>query len=427
MATTRNADFQTLLNEYLPNELLSAEMMKRDYFLSNIEMDNNATSGKVIVPWKSAGASSVKFNGLTSESDISQSAFLRGSITSLPEIWGSMVFNSADLQDHSGKIPETTFLKILPNEIEDFITYMRDVVSIQATTGPHFSLAKGDGQVGGTIVVDHIDRFQIGQKCTLDDDNSSPVDVYVIAVDVNTGAVAGHPGSGTITVSASRGGAALDISAYTTAQNAKFYHDGIWDGTTATTMTSIKNALLTSALGGGASLHGKTKATYPVLQSTLYSGASMTATSVLDDIFNAVTAGRSKNRSNADTAVVSYKHLGSIFKILEQQKGPYRVTKEAKTSLYGWTEIEVGCVKGNIKIVGVMEMENTEIFILDMKSMKFFSNGAVFKKQKSPDGNEYYTTRASTGFKYILDISFQAELAHLKPSSNIVIHSIANY
>lgn len=426
MATTRNADFQTLLNEYLPNKLLEAEMMKRDFFLSNIEMDDGATSGKVIIPWKSAGASSIAFNSLTAASDVSQSAFLRGSITSLPEIWGTMLFNSADLQDHSGKIPETTFLKILPNEIDDFVTYFRDVVSIQATTGPHFALALGDGQAGGTIVVNHIDRFQIGQKASLDDDNSSPVSVYVTAVDVNTGAVAGYPGSGTVTVSATRGGAALDISAYTTAQNAKFYHDGVWDGSAATVMTSIKNALLSSALGGGTTLHGKTKATYPVLQATLVSGASATATNLLDTIFDAVTAGRAKNRSNADTVVLSYKHLGTIFKILEVQKGAYRVVSDAKT-LYGWTELVIGSVKGNLKIVGVMEMEDSEIFILDMKSMKFYSNGAVFKKQKSPDGNEYTVVRNTTGFQYLLDISFQAELGHLKPSSNIVIYSIPAY
>lgn len=424
MSTTRNADFQTMLNEYLPNELLKNEMFKRDYFLSNIENDDSAKKD-VIIPWKSTKASTITFNSLAADTDISQSAFLRGKISALPEVWGSMVFNSSDLLDHNGKIPESTFLKILPNEIEDFMQYQKEVVSVQMMSGPHFSTALADGQAGGTIVVDHIDRWTIGQKATIDDNNSATADVYCIAIDVNTGAT-GYPGSGTITVSATSGGAALDISAYSLAQVTKFYHPGIWDGTTATCITSLKSGLLSAALGGSSTLHGKTKLSYPILQPILVSGAAITATNILDKIFDAVTSARAKGKGQANTVILSYKHLGSIYKVLESQKGGYRVVGEPKANLYGWDEITIGSVKGNVKIVAIQEAEDSEIYVLDMSSFKFYSNGG-FRKHKNPDGNEYYTVRATTGYKFIVDIALFGEMGFLKPCNNLVIYSVANY
>lgn len=50
MATTRS--FSSMLNEYLPFELLAQELIKRDYVLSNIEKDNN-WKGKFVAPsWR---------------------------------------------------------------------------------------------------------------------------------------------------------------------------------------------------------------------------------------------------------------------------------------------------------------------------------------------------------------------------------------
>ena len=55
MATLRT--FQDMLNEYLPNRMIQEEYIKRDWVLSNVEVDNGWTGSKIIVPFKGAHAS----------------------------------------------------------------------------------------------------------------------------------------------------------------------------------------------------------------------------------------------------------------------------------------------------------------------------------------------------------------------------------
>lgn len=417
--TTATASFQSMLNEYLPNKMLMEEFIKRDYLLSNLEIDNGWAGGKIIVPFKGAGASSVEFGQLASSSDISQSVFVRGSIDNYVETWSSLIFNHRDLMDAEGKIPENTFLKILPGEIESMLSYFKEVVSTNLLTGTHFAKATVSGTVGGVLEVDHIDRFSIGQKFDLQDGNSGPTVAYVINVDVNGGTIAASGGA--ITVSASRGGGVMDISAFTTGQAAKAYHPGVL---TNGGFNSIRSSLLSLANGGSANVHGVAKTAYQILQAVQISGAGMTASTILDDIFMGYTQVRQKAKGNANTVLMSFKHLGSIMKLLEGQKGPYVVTKAPSASLYGWTEISVTTVRGELKLVGILEMDDDVIFYLDMKSMVFRTRGG-FKKRASPDGKEYFEIRNTTGFAYVVDQSLFGELEVNKPGHNAVIHSIS--
>lgn len=415
--TTANADFQTMLNEYLPNRLISEEYIKRDWLLSNIEIDNGWTGSKIIVPFKGATASSVEFGQLASSTDIAQSKYVRGSIDSYVEAWSSLIFNHRDLMDAEGKIPEATFLKILPGEVEAMLSYFKEVVSTNLITGTYFATLKTNGLVGGTCEVDHIDRFTLGQKISIDDDNSSPADCYVTAIDVNTATV----GTGTITVSATRGGSALDISAYTTAQNARIYHPGVQ---TNGGFASVRANLLSSANGGSSTIHGVTKTAYPITQAVNILGSSITAANILDKIFDGYTQVRQKAKGNANTVLMSFKHLGSVMKLVEAQKGPYVVTKSATASLYGWTELEITSVRGALKLVGLVEMDDDVIFYLDMKSMVFRTRGG-FRKRMSPDGKEFYEVRATTGFSYIVDMCLFGQLEMALPGHNAVIYSIS--
>ena len=279
MSTT--ASFQTMLNEYLPNKLLKEELVKRDYILSNIEKDDKWYGGQLIVPFKAAGASSIKMGSLSAANDISEDKYVRGTIASYKECWGSMIFNQRDLMDHSGKIVEDTFLKILPDTVDDFMNVLKQTVSVQLGTGPAFAFATTDGTVGGVVEVNHVERFQIGQKVGLVDNNTALASYYVIAIDVNAGANT----NGTVTLSATRGGAAADVSAYTVLQAAKFYTDGA----DTTAFTSIKDVLLSAANGGGAMVHGQSKVAYPFLQAVNVNGASITAANILDKLLDAYT------------------------------------------------------------------------------------------------------------------------------------------
>lgn len=414
MSTTRT--FQDMLNEYLPNKLLKEELLKRDYILSNIEKDDKWKGGKLIVPFKAAGASSVKMGGLTGASDISEDKYVRGSIDDYKEMWGSMIFNHRDLMDHSGKIVEDSFLKILPDAVEDFMEYIKMVASIQMGTGPHFAkVTDATNAATGLMVVDHIDRFVLNQKCIIDDDNSATLAVYVIAIDVNTD---------TVTLSLTRGGAAADVSAYTVAQNAKFYTDGA----ETTSFTSIRSVLLSAANGGSATVHGQSKLAYPFLQAVNVNGASITASNILDKLFDAYTEVRKKAKGRADRFVMSYKHFGSILKLIENKSNGaanWQITVEdKKASLYGWDEVVINSVKGKLTIVGIQEWDDDVIALMDMKAMVFRSNG-FFQKRKSPEGMEYFEVRNTSGYQYIIDISLFGELEINKPGHCGIIYGIS--
>lgn len=413
MATTRS--FNSMLNEYLTDSLLMEELIKRDFFLSKVTQDEKWKGGDVIVPFRGAQASSIKFGGLTASNDIAESEFVRGKIDSYAEVWGSLIFNETDLQQHNGKIPETTFLSILPDEIDNFMDNFKEVVSHQIGSGPHMALVTdATNAATGIMVVDRPDRFIIGQKLQLDDGNSAAIDVYVTAIDLNTSSV---------TVSASRGGSALDVSAYAVANDAAFYYDGVL---ASQTFTSIRDALLSAANGGSANLHGQSKLAYPYLQAINVDGSSITAANILEKLFDAYVTVRQRARGKADTIVLSFKHWGSVMKLIQAEKGPYSVVGDMKRSQYGWWETRIATTKTgeSLVIVGVQEMPDAEIFILDFSTMTFLSNGG-FKKRKSPEGQMFYEIRGTTGYQYIVDTCLFGEMKYTKIGNNGIIHSIS--
>lgn len=415
MSTTRI--FNDMLNEYVNEDLMFAEVLKRDWFLSNVEKDQKWLGGTYPVPFKGAQASSVKFGSLTADNDVADYDYVRGQITAYQEVWGTLQFHSTDLMQH-GKISEQNFLRMLPDQLDQFADHFKMVVSQNLLNGAHFATVTVNGTVGGVIGVDKVDRFELGMKFTLDDGDSAQLDVYVIAIDINDKLV---------TVSASRGGVAADVSAFTVAQGAKCYQDGVLVGGVATNkFQSVRDALLSLANGGSATLHGQTKLAFPYLQATNILGSSITASNILDKLFDAFTEHRSRARASmANKIVLSYKHLGSIMKLIETQKGPFKVSPgQTKASLYGWTEIEITSVKGSLTIVGLQEADDDVIMFLDMSAFKFLSNGGI-KKHVDPDGNSFYPIRSTSGYKYITDLVLQGELAVLKPSSCAIIHTIS--
>lgn len=415
MATTRS--FQAMLNEYLPNDLMREELIKRDWLLSNCEIDDSWKGGKLIVPFEGAQATSVKFGSLTAHSDVSEYNYQRGSVDDYKEVWGTLKFNHKDLMEHDGKVNEKSFLKILPGQIEQFISYMKEVVSMGMLNGANFAtVVDATDAATGVMVVDKVDRFIIGQKATIDDADSPQLDVYVIAVDLNTNKV---------TFSATRGGTAADLSAY--AANSKLYHDGVLVGGTVTNaFTSLKQSLLSAANGGTAALYGKTKLAFPYLQAININGASVSATNILDKLFDGYTAVRQKARGNARIILMSYKHLGSIMKLIEAQKGAFKTTATStKASEYGWTEITITSVKGELTLVGIQEMDDDCIMYLDKTAYKFYSNG-MFRKRTAPDGKQYYELRDTSGYSYLLDMCLFGEFVLLAPSKCGIMYGI-NY
>lgn len=415
MSTSRS--FQAMLNEFLNEDLLKTEYLKRDYIMSKVQKVDDWKGGAYIVPFEGAFATSVSFGSLTDAAEISEYQYVRGQVNYYKEQWGSLKFNDKDLVEHDGKIKESTFLRILPNQINQFMNYMKMVASIQIGTGPHMATATDDGTVGGVLEVDRIDRFQLKQKVFVDDNNSSPVAGFVQAINVN---------ASTIQIDTTlAGGTPVDLTGYTVAQAAKVYHSGAQPGV-GLGFGSIRDALLSAANGGSASLHGQTKLAYPYLQAVNVPGSDVNETNILEKIFDAYTAVRMKAVGSADTILMSYKHLGSVMKLIETQKGGFKVTPTAtNASLYGWTEIEVTSVKGNLKIVGIQEWDDDVIAFIDWSAMKFASNG-MFRKRKNPgNGNEFYEIRSTSGYVYIVDIALFGELIVTAPNRCGIMHGIS--
>jgi len=429
MATNR--DFQTMLNEYLAIDLLKEELKKQDYLMSKVDMDEGAKGGKVIVPFEGQYASSIEFGSLADETDISKYAYVRGELSPTIETWGSLIFNHRDLMQHDGKINEKSFLKILPGQINDFVVKMKSAIAVNALNGSHFATATVNGTAGGVLEVDRIERFTLSQKLVLDDNDSAAATYYVIAIDVNGGTL----GKGAVTLSATRGGAAADISAYTVAQAAKVYHPGAQ----SSSFTSIKSQLLSLANSGPATIFGQTKLSYPYLQATQISGAAVSATNILSKIFDGAARMQQLGKGYADMEVVmNLKHMGSILALLEVGGGtnpgvPYKgafnvVPGSRKVSAYGWTEIMVGSPAGAmLKLVGVLDMDQDWIwFNGGWDTVTFYTNGGL-QRRKAPDGKEFYEKRATTGYVYILDHVLEGDLAVKAPFKHGIMHSIPNY
>jgi len=417
MGTTRS--FSTMLNEYLPNELLKEEMVKRDWILTNVEKDNSWKGGNLIVPFKAAGASSVAFGSLTGSTDIAEDSYVRGSITTQPEVWGSMIFNHRDLMEHD-KLSEQNFLKLLPDTVEDFLQYMKMVVSLNLLNGAAFAtVTDSTSNASGIMIVDRPERFVLGQKVSLVDSDTTGTSYYVIAINMNTAAV---------TFSATRGGSAANLSSYTAAASAVSY----FDGSQSNGLTSLKASLLSAAntsggVTGSSTLYGQTKTAYPYLQSINVSGASVNGSNILDTIFDAFTTIKNRGKGNPNKVVMSYKNLGAIMKLLETNKGAYHIDQTGtRVNVYGWTEIDITGVKGGLTVVGIQEMNDDSIYFLDMRALKFYSNG-FFRKRVSPDGIEYFEPRATTGYTYIVDTCLFGDLVLLRPSYCGILYGIPNY
>ena len=409
--------FNDMLNEFLPLSLQREELIQRNWLLQNVEKDDSWKGGTLIVPFEGQNASSIKFGSLTSANDISEYDYVRGQVADYTEMWGTIKFNHRDILEHDGRVNEKSFLRILPDQIDQFMNYMNEMASLNMLNGAHFATVTDDTNAAtGVMIVDRVDRFVLDQAVTLDDNDSAQADYYVISIVLDTNAV---------TFSATRGGAAADLSAFSVAQQAKFYHPGVLVGGTVTNrFTSLRDSLLSLANGGTATLYGQSKLAYPYLQAINIDGSGITTTNILEQLFDANTEVRAKARGNARTFLMSYRNLGAVMKAIETQKGAFKTTAETKkASLFGWTEIEITSVRGMLTVVGIQDIDDDVIMILDMTSMKWFSNG-MFRRRTAPDGKQFYEDRLDSGYVYILDTSLFGDLVVHAPSRNGIIHSV---
>ncbi len=410
MATTRT--FSNMLNEYLPEKLLLDELKKRNWALQNIEQDDSWLGGNLIIPFLGAVGSTVTFGSLAASNDIAEELSVRGQVSAYKEVWGSMLFNETDLLQH-GKLSEQNFLKIIPDAITRHADYLSGMISQNLLTGSAVALASADGTVGGNITVIQPDRFQIGMKVIVDDNNSSPVTGYISTINMNTGVL--------LVVTARGGATPVDLSAYTVAQGAAIYNDG----QQSNGFDNLPSQLLSAANGGAASILGVTKTSYPFTQAINVSGALITASNILSSIFDAYVTVRRLGGGKPFKVVMSYKNYGSCLKALETQKGAFNVVPNSKkTEAYAYDAIMIGGFAGTLELNAVQEMDDDKIMLLDMSTLKFYTNGGI-RRRRAPDGKEYFEVRNTSGFQYIVDHCLFGEFVVNQPKKNGIIYGIS--
>lgn len=412
--------FNQMLTEKLHPELLKNEIVKRTYIMQAIDHDNEWVGGNYGFGFEEAGYSSVAFDALTAENDIAEAVEVRGNITEQKILSGSMVFNHRDLIEHnSGKITEKSFLKILPRAITDFVFTMKNVVAQNLLTGRSFAKGIADGDANGKMRVNRVDRFQVGMKIEIEDDDTALTTAYVKKVsitDPNDQHIILHDGRGS-------GSAVVSTVLFTNAANIKFYHPG----GKAKGFSSLKEILLIDPTEGGlATMYGVNKVDYSFLQNIEFDGNAITSTNILDQVFDFFTQQKISTASNAGEVWVSYKHFGSILKKLNSNKTAFNVVPNSRNvSEFGWDSVSIGSVSGEmIKIVAMKEMDDDIMFIVDPKTFCFATNG-MFRKIKSPEGLDYYTVRSTSGYKYICDWEIYGEIFCKKPQANSIIKNIS--
>lgn len=423
MATTKATTFSSMLNEYLAYGLLEEEFKLMNWLTSNCNWDKTWAGGALIVPFQQSVASSISMGGLTADTDIDAATYIRGSLSGYKEAFGSIYFNERDLMDHD-KISEQNFLKLLPDQLTQLMDYFKQTVSIQVLGGKALDgVATAFDAATDVLAVNHPERFVIGQKLIVTDGTTTATG-YVKAINKNTGIISYVTTRGGVT--------AVDLAGLVEA-NTKVYIDG---GNT-TFFGSLKDMLLPAAQGGSDTFCGQTKTdstyTQPVLYDAGGSGGTgdwgtstaVTKSDILNLVFDALRKSFQKG-ARPKVALMSYKHYSACLRLLEANSGAYKNINE-NVDFAGYSEIVVGGVAGSIKLVGIREMDDDWIPLLDPQYLDFHTQKQPFTLMKSPEGISYFTKRATTGYTYIADIRLRGDFLYRAPYTAGVIYNIPVY
>ena len=429
----------SMLKEFLPYELLFEELMKRDYLLTKVAKDQSWKGGELSVPFMGGKASSFAYGELTDIDDITEDRPVRGKVSEYREIWGSMIFHQKDLDQHGDM--KSSFLKLLPDRLEDFIDRMKEAVSVNLLNGQHFDVHDSVGAnnlAAGVIAVKRIARFQIGQYVAIGSvDESTDVaefkfQGYVRSIDIEnqtielvdikdvhgTGAVVVDlsldPGNGFILATDK-----LFLRGALGAPGTILPSVGATNANTRRGFTSLRSQLLSFVNGGSQKLFGIDKTLYPHLQAVNVNGGGISA-NMLQGLFNGINKAKLIGKGNPVEILMSFENQALAMKQLEEGAGGTTYGRQftaGDTSVnpYGWTSISISGVQGSLVLTGIQEMDDDVMFMMDWRGLKLFSNG-FFERRRSPEGEEYHTERTVSGYKYVVDTRFYGELILSKPS-----------
>lgn len=423
-STVTRADLNGMLKEYLPYNLLMAEVEKRTYFIQKANKKTGYKGGVMPLPFEAGMASSYRYGKLIASNKITQSKYVKGLLEGYKEIWGAIKFDEHDLKRHDDM--KQSFVGMLLKEVPTFAEGLRELISKAFLNGPDLAtITDVTNAATGKIIVDRPELLHYGQYLELGATTAKQTG-YVAAIDMNTREI--------LVVTAisdvDAGSNPVDLTAVTAVIVGDTLRiEGGFDATLQ--FTDLPTQLLSATNGGSATLFGLSKVKYPFLQAYNHDGSGIAANNILGTIFDSFTRTKTIGKmANPNEVIMSYKNLANAMKELEATgsgigTGRQFTAGDKEVNAFGWTKIQVTGVKGTLTLVGINEMRDDLIYGLDWRFIDIHSNGMI-EKVVTPDGNEFYTERTEDGYVYIVDIRFFGELVVAKPCYQFVIHSI-NY
>jgi hypothetical protein len=346
-----------MLKEYMPYDLLRAEVEKRTYFIQKAQKKTGYKGGVMPLPFEAGMASSYRYGKLIQSAKITQSKYVKGLLEGYKEIWGAIKFDDHDLHRHDDM--KQSFVGMLLKEVPRFADGLKELISKAFLNGPSLTEVSGlTNAATGHLQVARPELLQYGQYVEIGATTAKHTG-YISAIDMNTNDI--------LVVTA-----ISDVDAGTnpvdfTAATAIIVGDSlrIEDGFDASLQfTDLPSQLLSSANGGSATLFGLSKVKYPFLQAYNHDGSGIAANNILSTIFDAFTRTKTIGKmANPNEVIMSYKNLANAMKELEATgsgigTGRQFTAGDRKVNAFGWTTIEVSGVKGVLTLVGINEMRD---------------------------------------------------------------------
>lgn len=409
MSTSSTANLQEMLTQYLPHDLITEEFAKENFLWNMFEKDKSWKTGtEYVVPWEFAKPADLQMGGLVAEADMGDLGIYKKAIKSTqPELWGALRFLQKDLEKY-GDLKQS-FLKILPGKINDFVDYMKFVVPCILLRGGAIATATANGTVGGVLAVDRPQYLNLGQRIMIKDSDSVAVIGFIKTINMQTKEILVH--------NARTAGVAVDLSAYTIAQKAKVFIPGA----DTENFETFEKYLLPAALGGSDSIYGVLKTSAPILQSQLFDGSAWSNSNVLDKMYDVYYDVKTLGKVKESEILVPYSVFKNCAKLMQANK---RFVEGKKEAGYGFNKVTLIGAEGEMTITGMVDMPNDKIFMIAKEDF-LVAGDKFFEKSKQADGNEFFTTRATTGYSHIVDIGARFDLIAKKLSSSACVHSLA--
>ena len=118
---------------------------------------------------------------------------------------------------------------------------------------------------------------------------------------------------------------------------------------------------------------------------------------------------------------MSYKNFLNVSKGLEDNR---RYSTGDKAAGFGFRRVSVLSQDAEMTLTGLRDMDDDVMFIMDWRSLKFCGT-EFFNRKRHQNNEEFFLTRDTGGYTYIVDMRFFGDLVVYAPSYNGVVHTIS--